>query len=147
MKGIKKAAFGFNTYRILEYSFRQNTEEDSKVTLQFDPAGEFDPSTGRFRLYFNFNAFNKTEELPLISAKMEAIFEFTAVNTLEELPDYFFLNSIAIVFPYMRSFISTMTLQSNGDVMILDLLNMTSLKEVLQEKTIVSHWDVASNNE
>lgn len=38
---------------------------------------------------------------------------FESARTLEDIPDYFYANSIAILFPYVRAFVSTVSLQAN----------------------------------
>ncbi|GHA40259.1 hypothetical protein GCM10007103_22140 [Salinimicrobium marinum] len=55
---------------------------------------------------------------------------------LEENPDFFHLNSIAILFLYLRTIISKLTLQSNTGVIMLDKMNLSSLKEILIENNI-----------
>lgn len=48
----------------------------------------------------------------------------------------FYANSIAIVFPYIRAFISTVTLQANlVSPILLPTMNLTSLGERLMNNT------------
>lgn len=51
------------------------------------------------------------------------------------MPSYFYRNSIAIVFPYIRAFISTVTLQANIPPIILPTMNLTSLEIPLKQNT------------
>ena len=41
------------------------------------------------------------------------------------------------MYPYIRAFVSNLTLQANNRVMILETLNLTSLKSALKENTIL----------
>ena len=47
----------------------------------------------------------------------------------------FYKNSLAIIFPYIRAFISTLTLQSNAGLIILPTLNLTHLEKPFRENT------------
>jgi preprotein translocase subunit SecB len=75
------------------------------------------------------------ESIPKINIVFKAIFSFTGVEKLEDIPDFFYRNALAIVFPYIRSFVSTLTLQSNSKLIILPTMNLSKLEKPLREKT------------
>lgn len=54
-----------------------------------------------------------------------------------EIPDYFYANSLAIIFPYIRAFVSTITLQSNMHPIVLPTVNLMGLSEKLKRNTDV----------
>ncbi|EXZ22215.1 pretranslocase subunit SecB family protein, partial [Bacteroides fragilis str. S13 L11] len=54
---------------------------------------------------------------------------------LAEIPNFFYPNSIAILFPYVRAFVSTLTLQANIKPILLPTLNLSSLQDTLRENT------------
>lgn len=62
--------------------------------------------------------------------------DFENVSSFDEIPTYFYRNAIAIIFPYVRAFISTVTLQSNIPPVILPTMNLSSLESPLKENTI-----------
>ena len=66
-----------------------------------------------------------------------AIFKFSSAIQIEEIPSYFYRNAIAIVFPYIRAFISTLTLQANTRLLKLGLMNLSALEKPLKENTVV----------
>lgn len=69
---------------------------------------------------------------------MTASFQFSEdVIDIEDIPTYFYANSIAIVFPYLRAFISSLTIQANLKPMILPTMNLTSLSSPLKENVTV----------
>ena len=70
-----------------------------------------------------------------VKAKMTATFNFEKTMALTEIPDYFFTNSIAIVFPYLRAFISNLALQANWEPMIIPILNLSQMAKSLKENT------------
>lgn len=59
--------------------------------------------------------WGEKEEAPFIKVHCSAVFNFGCSIKFEEIPSYFYANSIAIIFPYVRAFISTVTLQANID--------------------------------
>jgi len=56
------------------------------------------------------------------------------VNSLETIPDYFFANSIAIIFQKVGAFVSTLTAVANLTSLILPELNLGFLANKLREK-------------
>ncbi len=62
-------------------------------------------------------------------------FQFAESLKLEDIPPYFYVNSIAIIFPYVRAFISTVTLQSNIPPIVLPTMNLTELAVPLKKNT------------
>ena len=52
-----------------------------------------------------------------------------------DIPGFFYPNSIAILFPYIRAFVSTLTLQANVTPIVLPTLNLTNLQEKLKKNT------------
>ena len=64
-------------------------------------------------------------------------FKFSNVHSIEEIPEYFYNNSIAIVFPYLRAFITTLTSVAGIKPLILPTLNLTNLSAQLKVSTKV----------
>lgn len=62
-------------------------------------------------------------------------FIFSEQINLCDIPGFFYPNSIAIIFPYIRAFISTLSLQANMNPIILPTMNLTSLQEELKNNT------------
>jgi preprotein translocase subunit SecB len=66
-----------------------------------------------------------------------ASFSFDYRLPIESIPEYFYPNSLAIVFPYVRAFVSTLSLQANVHPIILPTVNLMGLTEQLKKNTIV----------
>ena len=62
--------------------------------------------------------------------------DFSIFLKLNSIPSFFYKNAIAIMFPYVRAFISTLTLQANTKLLNLGLMNLSSLEKPLIENTI-----------
>lgn len=50
------------------------------------------------------------------------------IHSLDDIPEYFYANSIAILFPYIRVFVSTVTLQANIKPIVLQHITITSTR-------------------
>lgn len=133
-------AFSFEGYKISHFSFDVPDNNEESVDIDFKPSGLFVKSDNRYMLQFDFNATYKTEtgEIKnMLTATIHATFKFKETIEFEKIPDYFYTNSIAIVFPYLRAFVSTLTVLGNINLLLLPLLNLSHLKEPLKENTIV----------
>lgn len=136
-KGNTKTAFKFVKFKIPSFSFEEPTEKGKDYNLVFNPKGLYNENTGEFELTLKFKAFLDNVEKPNIKVKAVAYFKFDEKYSFEEIPAHFFLNSIPIFFPYLRSFISTLSLQANFEIIMLGLINFTNLKEPLIKHTRV----------
>lgn len=139
MSEVKKASFSFKGYQIKSFSYTEpvNPKIDS-LSIDFDPSGTFSKSSGIFEVKFNFKAFIKDgdQTQDVITATLYTAFQFEEKISLADVPPYFYRNSIAIVFPYLRAFISNLTLQANVKPIILPILNLSDLEEPLRKNTV-----------
>ena len=133
----KKAAFSFEDYKFTRFSIKFGELNDNEsLGIDFVPSGEYDPKTGLFKLTLNFVAIAETSKRPVISVECVALFRFGEILPIENLPEYFFTNSTAILYPYIRAFVSTLTLQANYNAFVLPTLNVALLGERLKSDTV-----------
>ena len=139
MLEAKRAEFKFVKFHIPRFSYNETRENQGELKMQFSPKGRYSPSEGRFELSITFSGFEKNKKRkPVISLDCIAEFIFTNKIDFEEIPDYFYTNSVAIVFPYLRSFISTVSLQANTGVIMLGVMNFTEMTQPLKDNTILA---------
>lgn len=133
---MKKAAFSLNEYRFekVEIDFSKKTSNDLKIL--FEPTGKFISKDSSYELNFTFIAHNESPDTSFVKITCISTFKFEDKISFEEIPSYFYRNSIAIIFPYIRAFISTVTLQANIPPIILPTMNLSSLETPLKENTI-----------
>lgn len=136
MKEINKAAFVLEYYKVSKFSFIEANNESESFNVKFQPSGKYNPREGKFVLSFVFSATYGEKDVELINASMDAFFKFQQPIEFSEIPDYFYRNSIAIVFPYLRAFISTLTSVANSKPLILPVMNLSSLEEPLKNNTV-----------
>ena len=128
---MEPARFSFKRYSFTEAHLSlTDIPNECGISLNFHPTGVFHCNTDIFSLTLDFTASYEKEQENVNFAKivLNADFEFKDITSLDEVPDYFYPNSLAIVFPYIRAFISTLTLQANVRPIVLPTMNLSSLK-------------------
>lgn len=132
------ASFAFQNHLIRKVTFSQPLENQEKISIEFEPSGEFNSQNGTYKLILRFFAnYGEKNEYSLIDLVSEGDFKFDKSISFEEIPDYFFPNCIAILYPYLRAFITTFTSVANTKALILPTLNLSSLSKPLKENTTV----------
>jgi preprotein translocase subunit SecB len=143
MTEITKAVFTLRDFEVLSFAFQKHSDIKNPLNVNIQANGIFDPSTFEFILHLRFLANeilddqNSLSPSPNITVHMACYFKFEDGMTLENIPSYFYKNSIAIVFPYLRAFVSNLTLQANTDILILPLYNVSALEKELRENTVL----------
>jgi len=134
-----KADFKFIKFKVPSFSFKESEKEQVDLKLLFNPSGVFIPSEKKFILNLSFEGIENDDIKSNLIINVEGLAEFEFANeiSIDEIPSFFYSNSIAITFPYLRAFISTLSLQSNTGVIMLGLMNFTNMGEVLKKNTII----------
>lgn len=132
---MEQAAFKISNYKFPKTLIDYSNSSDTDIDVSFTVAGKYKNSESRFFLEFTTHAKFEDKSDFFIKIDCEASFEFKNVNSISEIPDFFYTNAIAILFPYVRAYISTVTVQSNIKPIILPTLNLMSLSKELREST------------
>jgi preprotein translocase subunit SecB len=133
-----QASFAFQSHLIRKVEFSQPLENQERISVEFDPSGEFNVKDGIYKLILRFAAFyGDKKNHKLIDLVSEGVFKFDENLAFDEIPDYFFSNSIAILYPYLRAFITTLTSVANVKALILPTLNLNSLSIPLKANTTI----------
>lgn len=106
-------------------------QRETTFDIDFVPSGEFYADKDKYILTFVFTAKDDATKEEVVNVRCVATFVFRDLNDAKDIPDYFFNNSIAILFPYVRAFVSTVTLQANVAPMVLPTLNLSDLRNIL----------------
>lgn len=139
MENTKRASFSLEKYYFSEVYIDMNHRTSEELFVDFSPSGEFIESEKKYTLSFIFSAFSSDEEgtTPFLQVKCIGVFNFKDVNSIDDVPEFFYRNSIAILFPYIRAYTSMVTNQANFFQIMLPTLNLTSLEKPLKENTKV----------
>lgn len=135
---MQKAAFSIEKYVFDKVNIDLNNNISKDISLTFDTRGAFISKKSEYELTFSVTAFNeeKTVDNPFLFIQCIGLFKFQNVSSFDEIPDFFYRNCIAILFPYLRAYVSIVTTQANIPGIILPTLNLSSLESELRNKTI-----------
>ncbi|GLU50732.1 hypothetical protein Dfri01_01930 [Dyadobacter frigoris] len=132
---MNKASFSLEEYKFEKVIMDFSNGSPGEINLSFDPSGQFSHKDQTFNLHFKFSGSDNSGKAVVI-VECTGIFKFEGQIEFEEIPSYFYKNSIAILFPFVRSFVSTVTLQANIQPLLLPTMNLSSLEAPLKDNTI-----------
>ncbi len=133
-----KAEFSFTDYRIPEASvrFKKENNDNEELSLGLAPKGVYDIKEGDFELTLNtVVSVGENPDNYILKCTLIANYKFKEKISLEQIPDFFYKSCLAIIFPYVRAFLSTMSLQANTNLYVLPTVNLTSLDRELKDNT------------
>ena len=134
------ASFKFVDYKFTEASINLGAlNENDNLVVDFRPTGEYNPATGVYKLSLGFVGLTENSETEIINVRCEALFVFRESLEFEQLPTYFYANSTAILYPYIRAFVSTLSVQANYPSIVLPTLNISALADGLKTKTVINN--------
>lgn len=136
MEETKKSGFQFVGFQIIKSHIEKNgfDKVGDNLKLGFSPRGEKDESKKEFRLYLGVNISN-TEKSFNVSIEAVGFYKFSTEIEGPSLSDYFYVNAPAILFPYIRAYISTLTTLSGFETVTLPTINFTFLGDALKINT------------
>jgi preprotein translocase subunit SecB len=134
MKKVKDSAFKLEQFVVRESHIVRNPSKQGDISVAMNPSGIVDPEAKLFHLYLDVELKDENDSLKINIAVL-GIFKFRQNVKLETLENYFYVNAPAIMFPYVRSYISALTSLSGLNVINLPLLNMTSMGAELKANT------------
>lgn len=124
-----KSSFKFIDYIISRSIFDSKPElKESDFDIKIEPSGLI--RGNEFQLFLKLKVWNE-EESSLIMVEAIGLFQFE--GEYETIKNYFLLNAPAILFPYVRAYISGLTALSGRDTITIPAMNLSSLKDELEE--------------
>lgn len=135
---MEKAAFKLDTYHFVKASLDFDIHNEASLDIEIKPSGVLSLQDAKYTL--NFQVIVRCEEngAEVVNVVCEALFSFDTLINEEDIPSFFYPNSLAIVFPYVRAFVSTITLQANVHPVVLPTVNLIGLTDVLKKNTKVT---------
>ena len=135
---IEKARFRFVEYLFQETSIKLTGEDiGDDVEFGIEPNGIFEEDNKMFILTLNVLVKDKKSRLE-VKMTVTGKFEYET-NDIQELVPYLGFNAPAIMFPYIRAYITNITALGGMSPIILPTLNMESVGKELLDK-------ISSNN-
>ena len=137
-KKVEKARFRFVEYLFKETSIKLTGEDISDdVEFGIEPNGIFEEDNKMFILTLNVLVKDKKSSLE-VKMTVTGKFEYET-NDIQELVPYLGFNAPAIMFPYIRAYITNITALGGMSPIILPTLNMERVGKELLDK-------ISSNN-
>jgi|SRR5690554_2640206 preprotein translocase subunit SecB len=131
MEQIQKAAFYIRDYYFERVTLDINNKPNGdEISVSFQTSGEFNKQNNSFNLRFRVDIGEN-----FVSIICVGQFIFENANDITEIPDFFYVNSVALLFPYVRAYISLITTQANTRGVILPTFNLSGLGEELRRNT------------
>lgn len=132
---MQKAAFSIVNYQFDKVHIDLKNHKSNDLDLSFNTKGVYYNEKSTFELQFEVIVSNKESENPFVEISCNGTFKFDNVSSYEDIPEFFYRNSIAILFPYVRAYLSLVTTQANVPGIILPTLNLSNLEADLRKNT------------
>jgi preprotein translocase subunit SecB len=131
----EKSTFQFKSFKVLKslIEFKDEEHVAQEINIKINPSGIIDRKQNLFKLRLDVIILDENENLMI---EISSISTFSFQKASKNLNSLFFLNSPAIVFPYIRSYISTLTMLSGINPIHLPTLNLTKLAKILEKNTV-----------
>ncbi len=134
----EKAAFQLTDCKLESFHLTTSENRGKEVILYFEPKGLFDGKNKSFLLNLMLTGIIDGDEDSVFKIVMIGFFQLKDdVIELEDVPDYFYPNSIALVYPYLRALLSYVSTQSVQGSFLLPTLNLTGLGSQLKSNTVI----------
>lgn len=130
----EKSSFRFINFLINKSTFNYKSEYPD-VDVNIVPSGKLFTKDKTFELTLDVRVTEKESyDIELVRILCSAIFEFDdEVKDKESISSYFLVNAPAIAFPYVRSYIASLTVQSGKQALLLPTFNLSPLADTLKE--------------
>lgn len=140
MSDIKKESenvqFRFLSFFVQESHIVLKEQGEYNINVNFNPRGYIFSQLNQFHLELGVEVSEAANKFNIV-VKAIAIFEFDSGTEIEKYKsNYFVLNAPAILFPYIRAYISNLTTQSGLFTVTLPTLNLSSLSDTLRQNIV-----------
>lgn len=135
MNEASKSAFNFQGFKIVRSVIDWKEGELKRdFHITFEPSGIHFVKLNQFQLNLNTIIENDSQ---LLHIEVDAIatYNFKEGENPEVLSNFFFINAPAILFPYIRAYVSALTTLSGMAPVTIPALNLTNLAADLQANT------------
>ncbi|HOW20287.1 MAG TPA: protein-export chaperone SecB [Tenuifilaceae bacterium] len=133
---MENSKFQFKGFTIVRSLIERNDSEPSKkLSLGFAPKGVINRNNATFQLHLGVKIEDENKSFNI---EIEAVANYTFENKegLDNLDQFFYINAPALLFPYVRAYISTLTNLSGFEPINLPTLNLTQLGDDLKKNTV-----------
>ncbi len=133
---MNNSTFQFNNFSVVRSLIeRKRGNVSKKLSIKFIPSGKIKKDISVFLLELGIRIKDGND---ILNIEVDAVaeFSFSKNSDNDELDNYFYINAPALLFPYLRAYISTLTNLSGQETITLPTLNLTSIGEELKQNTV-----------
>lgn len=132
---VKTAKFQFTNFLISKATINIKSEKiGDEISFGFKPSGIINKAEKKFDLILNVEIEDENKQLQ-INVSAIGFFIFHPDTDTNNLNNYFYVNAPAILFPYLRAYIASLTALSGITTVTMPTLNMQSLGQDLKSNT------------
>lgn len=131
---MENSQFQFKGFKIKKSLIDINNNDDLDLSIKFNPSGILDKKESTFIL--NLGIIIKDSDKLNIEILSESFFKYSNISD-DKLSNFLYLNAPAIIFPYLRAYISSLTALSGINPITLPTLNLSGLKSELESNISV----------
>ena len=132
---MENSQFQFQGFKIKRSLIDINNHNgDLDLSIKFNPSGILDKKQSIFIL--NLGVVIKDSDKLNIEITSESFFKYSNIEE-DKLSNFLYLNAPAIIFPYIRAYISSLTVLSGINPINLPTLNLSGLKSELESNISV----------
>jgi len=135
MNTVKKSPFKLDQFIVKSFSIERNPVKQGEVEFEIKPSGLIDKSKKQFQLTLEINVKDKNLSFDINMTAL-GMFKFKNDAIDATLSNYFYTNAPAIIFPYIRAYISSISALSGLHTVNLPVMNVSGLKEDLIANTV-----------
>lgn len=137
MENAKESQLSFSGFLITHSNIEIKGIVGKNMSINLDASGEINKSDGVFHLGLTVTVNDDLEALK-VDVKAESDFKITEGSIDDpSFSNYLFLNAPAILFPYIRAYITSLTGLSGITPIIIPPINIVGLKDKLKEQTAI----------
>ena len=133
MNNSDKSIFRFEKFIVNQVSFINDIETNT-LNIDISPSGVIQGRT--FDLSLILTITDPSGKLQII-IDCTGVFSFDFIINKDEIPDYCIYNAPAIIFPYIRAYISTLTTLSGQSIITLPTINFSQHDKLFKENIII----------
>ena len=132
---MEESRFQFKGFRIKRSLIERNESlASTKISIGMSPKGTLKINDSIFELELKVIIHDENKAFK-IEVDAVAFYEFDAKVEKDKLNSMFYINAPAILFPYIRAYISTLTNLSGFETITLPTLNVVQLGKDLEKNT------------
>jgi len=128
-----KSKFQLRNYLIEDAHIKiTNPEIGDDMETSFNPSGSFDEEKKQFHLVIEAEVNDKDKNF-LVKLRIHGVFLYETTD-MQKLKTFIGLNAPAILFPYLRAYVSNITALSGMQPIIMPTLNLSTICKDMVEK-------------